>query len=430
MRKKWSFQINILVVLVTFGLMLTGCGTPQKEQTQNIAAENKNTGSVAIERKVHSETLRDDRDGTALLDLKITYPQIKNPKNLGSITKINEYYGKQLDDFMSDILAQGLEIAREDKEAAQSGGYEFRPHAYERSAEVYYNGHNLLSILSLQYENTGGAHPNSVWLSETFDVKTGKKLALNDILGGSREEALTRVYQTVLDKIKATEGTDDFVYQDGYSENIRKNYAEDDFILTDNSVTFYYQPYAIAAYAAGFPLFELPYNQIKTPGLTISELPKNQLENELYDQAGKLIDRNKEAYFNMFGLSMLKMEIPEERAVDKVLFPVTDERFVNFADFEQFVKGTYIQSEADSLLNNGKYHNVNGKVYGDMSKDASVGYYVNWNDYRYELEDMTERSATLNILTTDNSPAGQKDISINVKMHKENSNWLLEKMIY
>lgn len=441
--KKEQVQIKLLLVILISTVILTGCWAkettnPQlssvvsskQEQSQKIVPESKNQTLLPIELKVHSETFRDDKDGTVLLNLKITYPYLKNPGNSSGIAKINEYYGIQFDDFISSVLAEGLETARTDKKAAQSGGYEFRPHVYERSAEISYNGNNLLSVLNLQYENTGGAHPNSFWLSETFDVRTGKKLALPDILGGSKEEALAKVYQTVLDKIKATEGTKDFVYQEGYQEYVSKNYAEDDFVLTGNSLMFYYQPYAIAAYAAGIPSFELAYNQLKMPALKISELPKNQLESDLYDQVGKLIDRNKEAYFEIFGLSMLKMQIPANRTEDKVLFPVTDERFVSFADLEQFVRGTYVQRAADALLGNGKYRDVNGKLYGDMSKATGMGYYVNWNDYSFNLEDITEKSAKLLIFTTDDSAVGQRDHTITVGVYKENDAWLLEKMVY
>ena len=443
MRKESLIQIKILPVIMVFCLILAGCGktvtnkpvtdkpaiaadSSQQEQ-QSSETPIANT-SLQILRKVHSETLRDD-DGTALLTLKITFPEIKNPGNDSGIAKINEYYGVQFDDFISNIITQGQEMARDDKEAAQSSGYEFHPHAYERSAEIYYNGNNLLSVQSLQYENTGGAHPNSLWLSETFDVKTGKKLALTDVLGGSKEEALAKVYQTVLSKIKATEGTNDFVYQESYPEDVRKNYDEDDFVLTGNSLMFYYQLYAIAPYAAGFPKFELPYNQMKTPAFNLPELPKNQLERDVYDQAGKLIDRNKEAYFDIFGLSMLKMDIPEKHAEAEVLFPVTDDRFASYDDLEQFVRGTYIKSEADSLLGNGRYRDLDGKLYGDISKDTGMGYNVDWNDYSYKIDDLTGTSASLHIFTTDDSPAGQKDTTITALVQKENGVWLLKKIV-
>jgi hypothetical protein len=57
-----------------------------------------------------------------------------------------------------------------------------------------------------------------------------------------------------------------------------------------------------------------------------------------------------------------------------------------------------------------------------------MGYYVDWNNYRYELSDISESKATITIYTVDDSPAGKEDITIKVNMLKENDHWLLEKM--
>lgn len=417
---------KILAGLLILGLVLTGSGCSTKET----AAPQVSSPTLSIERKVHTETVRDEKDGTVLLTLKMTYPQIKNPENNAGISKINEYYGKQYDEFRNRVMLDGLRMARGDKEAARNSGFEFRPHAYERDMEMDYNANNLLSVVNLQYENTGGAHPNSCWLSDTFDVTTGKKLSLADILGGSREEALEKVYQTVLEQIKKTEGTEEFVYQDNYPENVRNSFSENDFVLTSNSLMVYYQPYAIAPYAAGIPKFELPYSQMKSPALKIPAILQNSLERDLYEQVGRLIDNNKEAYFEIFGLSMLRMDIPENRAENEVLFPVIDNRFRSYKEMEQFVRGTYIQAEADSLLSSGKYRNVDGQLLGDVSKDAGTGYYVNWDDYSYVLENTSENSATPQIMTTDDSPAGKKSIMITGKLKKEKGVWLLEKMLF
>ncbi|SDG68180.1 DUF3298 and DUF4163 domain-containing protein [Desulfosporosinus hippei] len=433
MGKTRIFLLKSLIGLLMLGLILTGCGTKeannQPSSSGDTSQQDRAMTALVIERKVHTEAYRDDQDGSVLLYLKITYPEIRNPENNPGISKINEYYSKQCDSFLGNALGDGLEMARADKEVALSGGFEFRPHAYERSTEIYYNGNDLLSVVNLVYENTGGAHPNSGWLSETFDVKTGMRLTLADILGGSSEEALEKVYQTVLAKIKETEGTENFVYQENYADNVRRSYSEDDFVLTSNSLMVYYQPYAIAAYVAGIPKFDLPYSQMKTPPLNIPTLPNSQLERDLYSQVGYLLERNKEAFYEIFGLSMLPMDIPEKRGDNEVLFPVIDRRFVNYADFEQFVRGTYIRSEADLLLSNGKYQNVEGKLYGDISKDAGLGYYVNWNDYSYVLETINETSAKLTIFTTDDSPAGKKNMTITVGLQEVNGVWLLEKVV-
>jgi len=439
MRREKFFQVQMLLaIILLFALMVPGCSTkdaadapPVPSNTEQLPDSGTDTAApVQISYRVYTETFRDDEDGSVLFDLKITYPEIKNPDNDSGIAAINEYYGIQFDHYISTIISEGRERAEADKEFAESSGSEFHPHAYECFPQITYNGSNLLSVLNTQYEYTGGAHPNSFRRSETFDVKTGKKLALNDILGGSKDEALEKVYQTVLMHIQEKEGKDDFFFFENYRDDLREYYAEDDFVLTENSIMFYYQLYAIAPYAAGFPEFELPFDEAGPLALNIPELPANQLEKEIYDRAGKLIDRNKLAFFEIFGLSMLHMEIPDKRADEEVLFPVKDERFTTFFELDAYVRSTYIKSEADALLSNGRYHNIEGKLYGDLSKDGGMGYYVNWNDYCYDIGDISETSATLNLFTVEDSPAGTEDVGITVKMLKENGTWLLEKMFY
>ena len=426
MRKEKFFPTKVLLLIILLLIVLTaGCSSKEVVTSPpSKTTETETPSPIQISHKVYAETLRDDEDGTILLELKITYPEIKNPGNDSSISKINEYYEVQLDDFITNIISEGLAIAREDKEFAKSAEYEFRPHEYNRSFSIRYNGNNLLSVLSLQYQNTGGAHPNSFWCSETFNVSTGKKLTLPDILGGSREDALNMVYETVLAQIKETEGTDKFIFFEDCKNNARNYYSEDDFVLTENSFMFYYQLYTLAPYAVGFPVFEIPFAKLDPLAMNIPVLPVDKLENELYNRAEMLIDLNKVTFYEIFGLSMLAVEIPENPPNNNFVFPVKDERFTTFAELEGFVRNIYVKSEADSLLNNGRYQNIDGKLYADISKDGGVGYYVYWNNYSYEINDLSQTSATLLIYTTDDSPAGKENITITAKMQKENSTWL------
>ncbi len=430
MRKKLICVVSLILILL-ISITITGCD--KTEDSVSKPEQIHGSASVApplqVIRNVYTETFRDDADGSILLEAKIIIPEIKNPQNNSSINAINKYYRKQFDHFKSKVLSEGLKNARDDKKMTTSGDYEFRSHMYERDFQVYYNANNLLSILNLQYLNTGGAHPNSFRQSDNFDLKTGKKLVLREVLGGSKEEALEKVYSTVMEKIKTTEGTDEFMWKDTYQNDLREFYSDEDFLLKENSLLFYYQLYTLLPYAGGYPEFELPYDQFKT-NLKISALPVKEQERDLYCTANQLIDRNQEAYFEIFGLSTLKTDIPADGTGSETIFPVT-EKFISYDELEQYVQNTYVKKEADFLLHkyrNGIYINKNGKLYKDISKDAGVGYYVNWNQYRYEISNIQKDSAVIKIYAKNELPSGTKDITINLKMIKENGSWLLEKM--
>ncbi|MGE5544516.1 MAG: DUF3298 and DUF4163 domain-containing protein [Bacillota bacterium] len=421
---------SILVMLLLPGLILSGCN---KNTSSNQAEKTGQPGSsVQVLHKVHAETFYDENDGTILLKAKITVPEIANPTDDKAINAINQYYQTQIDSFMNSIRGEDLQIARADKEFTQSNGYEFRTHCIETNFEVAYNGNNLLSILNTQYAYTGGAHPNYTRTSETFSLATGKKLSLTDILGLEQKEALEKVYATVTSQIKASEGTDEFFYFEDYLEGLRDYYSVDSFLLREDGLVFYYQLYAIAPYAFGFPEFKLPYEELGNTAMTIAPLPDNQHERDLYVSADTLLSRNREALFDIFGLAILQPEIPEDGIGQDTILPVKDTRFANYSELESFVRSTYVKKEADFLLNEhrgGIYYNRGGKIFVDISKDGGMGYYINWNDYRYELTDIKADSAVLQIYTTEESPAGTKEITLSGKLLKEDSSWLLEKMI-
>lgn len=267
----------------------------------------------------------------------------------------------------------------------------------------------------------------SYWSSETFDVRTGEMLTLSDIFGLSDEEALEKVYQLVISQIEEAKDKEG-IYFDNYRENV-KSYSETDFLLGPNGIIFYYQLYTIAPYAAGIPTFELPYDETE---LAIGILPAkpNDLEREVCLHAGWLIEANKDIFYNIFGLSMLPLELPEEIPAEQSLFPVKDKRFVTFSELDSYIRGVYLKSEADSLMNSSRYVDKDGRLHGDISKDTGMGYYIDWNNYRYKVTDIKENSANITIYVVDDSPAGREETTIEVKMLKENDRWLLERMFY
>lgn len=433
----------ILVIILLFFVICAGCsGEPDKTESNQTVSEYQNNDTEAgtlneedsnlvaeVFFRVYTETIRDPEDGGILLKLKITVPELKNPDNKSCIAAINKYYEKFLQEYIANILDEGQKSAQSEKKYMLDAGQEFYPYSYESTAEVHYNGNNLFSVLHTIYEDTGGAHPMIFRRSETFNLKNGELMVLNDILGGSMEEALHRVYEIVLNQIEENKDSSDYYYTENYREDLRNYYNENDFYLSGNSIVFYYQLYTLGPYAVGFPEFEIPFADVDQFALQIPSQPDNQSKIEMYHCATELLERNKIIFFEIYGLSMLETDIPEDRSNEEVFFPVIDQRFTTYAELEGFIKSTYVQSVAESLLGNGRYVDVEGKLYADISKDTGGGYYVDWENYSFQIVQNSDTEAELHIFTIEDSPAGKEDIVITVKMLKENSEWLLEDII-
>ncbi|HHW30266.1 MAG TPA: DUF3298 and DUF4163 domain-containing protein [Clostridiaceae bacterium] len=441
---KGSVRILVLFIVISLFINLfSGCGRSKQSnlETNPTVSGNSNSGNTTpsgntstvdtepqplkISYKVYRNVIKDD--GTDLVYFRLSFPYIDNPENGKGIAAINDYYETYVNNFINTVVAEGKEVALEGKKNMQEAGLDFFPFAYVREASVSYNGNNLMSVLHIGYDNTGGAHPTNYWASETFDVKTGKKLALTDIFGLSKEKSLEKVYDVVLNQIKNDKEAEMYYFED-YEKGVKEYYSENDFFLDSDGIIFYYQTYAIGPYAAGIPSFKLPYEKAGDLAIKILPVKLTEDERDIIIKAGRLIEDNIDVFCNIYGLSMLPLEIPENIPEGQSLFPVKDVRFRTFSDLENYIRGIYVKSEADTLLSSVRYTDKDGKLHGDINQDAGVGYYVNWNEYRYEVSDISKNSATITIYTVDDSPAGKKDKIIKVKMLKENGLWLLEKM--
>ncbi len=118
---------------------------------------------------------------------------------------------------------------------------------------------NLIIISMRGYDYSfGAAHGMPLRENYFIDINTGKFYKLNDLFKpGSDYE--TKINEIISDEInKRMKDEEDFYFSDAFT-GIN---ADHDFILTDNSIIIYFYPYDIAAYAQGFPEFEIPFNDI------------------------------------------------------------------------------------------------------------------------------------------------------------------------
>ena len=121
---------------------------------------------------------------------------------------------------------------------------------------------NLLIINKLGYlYPIGAAHGMPTKEYIYIDTKTGAFYKLKDLFKSNSKytEKLTSIVNTQLTlnskMAKISGGLD-------YFENSVKVSADQSFIISSDSIKVYYTPYEIAAYAAGFPQFEIPYGQL------------------------------------------------------------------------------------------------------------------------------------------------------------------------
>lgn len=117
--------------------------------------------------------------------------------------------------------------------------------------------HDLLIIRMSGYDYySGAAHGMPLQEYYFIDIKTGVFYQLKDLFKADSN------YQSVINQIirakmkKEIEAGDSMYFEDSF-KGIE---ADHNFYLDDKGLVIYFYPYDIAAYAAGFPKFDIPYD--------------------------------------------------------------------------------------------------------------------------------------------------------------------------
>ena len=144
----------------------------------------------------------------------------------------------------------------------ESSGDYFIPYSFESNfGYISYNDGKIINIVQQDYMYYGGAHGMPYWNSYVFDLETGERLYLTDLISVSEEE---------LDELLveyATKHMNDIgeSYWDGYEDTVRQygGLEERNFIINKSGIEIYYDPYLLTSFAGGFQEIEIPDEKLK-----------------------------------------------------------------------------------------------------------------------------------------------------------------------
>ncbi|HYM91877.1 MAG TPA: DUF3298 domain-containing protein [bacterium] len=133
----------------------------------------------------------------------------------------------------------------------------------ERTVKVLYGSPRIASLEFDDGSFTGGAHPNYYSAYQNFDVLTGAKIHLGDILVQGYQAPLTRIAEQRFRKDKGLESGAS-LRQAGYTFDNDRFRLTDNFAIGPEGLTFQYNLYEIASYAQGITVILIEYGEIKT----------------------------------------------------------------------------------------------------------------------------------------------------------------------
>lgn len=135
---------------------------------------------------------------------------------------------------------------------------------YSYSTDVsrirYFDG-TYVSFIQKGYDYSGGAHGLPYWEGYTFNLDTGERLLLMDILSNTEDELKDIVTKYFAEKID--ENPSEFWADAKETVHDTISLETTDFVLTEDGICFYMHPYNISAYAAGFQMVTVPYEEFQ-----------------------------------------------------------------------------------------------------------------------------------------------------------------------
>lgn len=203
-----------------------------------------------------------------VLKYTYSYPVFSSRQFMHAVSWINQYYLDRGRNLIAYVKRELLPLAISDYEYSKKTGYPFHMYEVVQTYTVTYNQGYLLSLYLDLYQYTGGAHGSSIQTSDTWNVKHGRILKLADFFPEEvpfAEEIQTEVIRQIDQQMQNPNTA--FYFKD-YAQLVKKTFNPNNFYLTKDGLSIYYQQYDIAPYFSGIPVFIIPYN---TMGITFPE---------------------------------------------------------------------------------------------------------------------------------------------------------------
>jgi len=115
----------------------------------------------------------------------------------------------------------------------------------------------------MEYSYTGGAHANSMVEFKNYNLSNGDEITLDEIIRPDKQTDLKKIGEAEFRKVRELSAEAD-LGQAGFWFEDNEFYLNDNFLITDSSLVFYYNDYEITAYAYGPTELIIPLFKIKS----------------------------------------------------------------------------------------------------------------------------------------------------------------------
>ena len=239
------------------GVILEGEWTnPKNKQNWGFSADEQMIYFSGSERLVDKSVKELNKQ--KLFEITAFYPElsgITTPAATKFNTLVKDTVTKDIAAFRKDMMAQDADQLKYIKQVGVNN-------YLESWYSVDYADEKLVSLLFGNSVFSGGAHPNYYSYAINFDLKTGKKLELADLFkSGSNYLKVISDYSISRLKGELEEMSDEEWMAKGAGPDA-DNFKS--WTITKKGIFIMFDPYQVAAYAAGPQSVVVPYSELKS----------------------------------------------------------------------------------------------------------------------------------------------------------------------
>ena len=237
-------------------MMRRSLANPSEEEKLGEAFYDSGIGEVGTIQSYYERTYSRTMPDVLLTETDLEWLQVD--EKFAGADKINRYLEEEQNKNI-EYENGNVEWMEEMIEEYGEDGISHSSYSSTLSEIAYFDG-RYVSFCQQEYDYQGGAHGMPLWIGLTFDLETGERLSLPDVIANSEEELNSIVTEYFAEYIN---GNPEEFWEEALDIVRDEICFESDFYLTEDGIKFYFHPYALSSYAAGFPEVTIPYDEFE-----------------------------------------------------------------------------------------------------------------------------------------------------------------------
>ena len=237
-------------------MMRRSLANPSEEEKLGEAFYDSGIGEVGTIQSYYERTYSRTMPDVLLTETDLEWLQVD--EKFAGADKINRYLEEEQNKNI-EYENGNVEWMEEMIKEYGEDGISHSSYSSTLSEIAYFDG-RYVSFCQQEYDYQGGAHGMPLWIGLTFDLETGERLSLPDVIANSEEELNSIVTEYFAEYIN---GNPEEFWEDALDIVRDEICFESDFYLTEDGIKFYFHPYALSSYAAGLPEVTIPYDEFE-----------------------------------------------------------------------------------------------------------------------------------------------------------------------